>query len=136
MVAQHHPPARLPAQTSRKMSRRSPALTIKTALLSLQALLSAPEPSDPQDAEVASQYKRDKKQWEATARFWTETYAAPTKAPGGGGGGGGGAAVPVALTPQVQQLVAMGFGADAAARALRAKGGSVEQALELLFASP
>jgi len=26
----------------------SPALTIKTALLSLQALLSAPEPSDPQ----------------------------------------------------------------------------------------
>lgn len=31
----------------------SPALTIKTALLSLQALLSAPEPNDPQDAEVA-----------------------------------------------------------------------------------
>mmetsp|Transcript_26400 Transcript_26400/g.60824 ORF Transcript_26400/g.60824 Transcript_26400/m.60824 type:complete len:137 (+) Transcript_26400:156-566(+) len=31
----------------------SPALTIKTALLSLQALLCSPEPSDPQDAEVA-----------------------------------------------------------------------------------
>lgn len=30
----------------------SPALTLKTALLSLQALLSSPEPSDPQDAEV------------------------------------------------------------------------------------
>ena len=30
----------------------SPALTLKTALLSLQALLCAPEPSDPQDAEV------------------------------------------------------------------------------------
>ena len=30
----------------------SPALTLKTALLSLQALLCAPEPNDPQDAEV------------------------------------------------------------------------------------
>ena len=105
-------------------------MTIKTALLSLQALLSAPEPGDPQDAEVAGQYKRSIKDWEATARYWTETYAMPEK-PAGGGGGGGGAA----MTPQVQQLVAMGFGADAAARALRAKGGSVEQALELLFSA-
>lgn len=30
----------------------SPALTIKTALLSLQALLCSPEPDDPQDAQV------------------------------------------------------------------------------------
>ena len=30
----------------------SPALTIKTALLSLQALMCSPEPDDPQDAEV------------------------------------------------------------------------------------
>lgn len=33
----------------------SPALTLKTALLSLQALLSTPEPDDPQDAVVAQQ---------------------------------------------------------------------------------
>ncbi|KAK9090042.1 hypothetical protein Sjap_023219 [Stephania japonica] len=33
----------------------SPALTLKTALVSLQALLSAPEPDDPQDAVVAQQ---------------------------------------------------------------------------------
>ncbi len=33
----------------------SPALTLKTALLSLQALLSAPAPDDPQDAVVAQQ---------------------------------------------------------------------------------
>ncbi len=32
----------------------SPALTVRTALLSLQALLCAPEPNDPQDAIVAS----------------------------------------------------------------------------------
>jgi ubiquitin-conjugating enzyme (huntingtin interacting protein 2) len=33
----------------------SPALTLKTALLSLQALLSMPAPDDPQDAVVAQQ---------------------------------------------------------------------------------
>ena len=38
----------------------TPALTIRTALISLQALLCAPEPDDPQDAEVARQYKTDK----------------------------------------------------------------------------
>eukprot|EP00531_Pseudo-nitzschia_arenysensis_P013774 CAMPEP_0116128500 /NCGR_PEP_ID=MMETSP0329-20121206/7392_1 /TAXON_ID=697910 /ORGANISM="Pseudo-nitzschia arenysensis, Strain B593" /LENGTH=193 /DNA_ID=CAMNT_0003622641 /DNA_START=40 /DNA_END=621 /DNA_ORIENTATION=- len=53
----------------------SPALTIKTALLSLRALLSSPEPSDPQDAEVAKMYIGDRKKFEKTAKFWTETYA-------------------------------------------------------------
>ena len=33
----------------------TPALTLKTALLSLQSLLASPEPSDPQDAVVAKQ---------------------------------------------------------------------------------
>ena len=51
------------------------ALTIKTALVSLRALLSSPEPSDPQDAEVAKMYLGDRKKFEKTARFWTETYA-------------------------------------------------------------
>ena len=35
----------------------TPALTIRTALISLQALLCAPEPDDPQDAEVARMFK-------------------------------------------------------------------------------
>lgn len=35
----------------------SPALTLKTALISIQALLSTPEPDDPQDAVVAQQVK-------------------------------------------------------------------------------
>ena len=38
----------------------SPALTIRTALLSLQALLCVPEPNDPQDAVVAGEYKEAK----------------------------------------------------------------------------
>ncbi|RLN06443.1 hypothetical protein BBJ28_00011415 [Nothophytophthora sp. Chile5] len=53
----------------------SPALTIKTALLSIQALLSAAEPTDPQDAEVAKMYLHDQEQFLNTARFWTESYA-------------------------------------------------------------
>ena len=53
----------------------SPALTIKTALLSLQALLCTPEPDDPQDAEVAQMYKSNKEEFLQTARFWTEMYA-------------------------------------------------------------
>lgn len=30
---------------------------------------------DPQDAVVASQYKKDRKAWEAQAKQWTEAYA-------------------------------------------------------------
>merc|ERR1712118_228226 len=53
----------------------SPALTIRTALLSIQALLSAPEPSDPQDAEVAEMYKNKPEEFVQTARYWTDTFA-------------------------------------------------------------
>eukprot|EP00540_Astrosyne_radiata_P024013 CAMPEP_0116858638 /NCGR_PEP_ID=MMETSP0418-20121206/21294_1 /TAXON_ID=1158023 /ORGANISM="Astrosyne radiata, Strain 13vi08-1A" /LENGTH=195 /DNA_ID=CAMNT_0004492603 /DNA_START=155 /DNA_END=742 /DNA_ORIENTATION=+ len=56
----------------------SPALTIKTALLSLQALLCSPEPGDPQDAEVAKMYVQDRDNFDRTAKFWTETYAKET----------------------------------------------------------
>eukprot|EP00541_Cyclophora_tenuis_P012007 CAMPEP_0116575406 /NCGR_PEP_ID=MMETSP0397-20121206/19939_1 /TAXON_ID=216820 /ORGANISM="Cyclophora tenuis, Strain ECT3854" /LENGTH=195 /DNA_ID=CAMNT_0004104293 /DNA_START=18 /DNA_END=605 /DNA_ORIENTATION=+ len=56
----------------------SPALTIKTALLSLQALLCSPEPGDPQDAEVAKMYMSDRDNFNRTAKFWTETYAKET----------------------------------------------------------
>jgi ubiquitin-conjugating enzyme (huntingtin interacting protein 2) len=46
----------------------SPALTMKTALLSLQALMCSPEPNDPQDAEVANMYLSDKEQFTSMAR--------------------------------------------------------------------
>lgn len=52
----------------------SPALTIKTALLSLQALLCSPEPDDPQDAQVAKMYLNNIKEFNKTATFWTESY--------------------------------------------------------------
>lgn len=50
----------------------SPALTLKTALLSLQALLSSPQPDDPQDAVVAKQYISDHETYRKTAKYWTE----------------------------------------------------------------
>jgi len=53
----------------------TPALTIRTALISLQALLCAPEPDDPQDAVVANQYKSDIKKFEAQAKAWVQEYA-------------------------------------------------------------
>ena len=56
----------------------SPALTIKTALLSLQALLCSPEPDDPQDAVVAKMYKTNMEEFKKTAKFWTDTYAKKT----------------------------------------------------------
>ncbi len=55
----------------------SPALTIRTALLSLQALLCVPEPNDPQDAVVASEYKEDRKKYNAHAAEWVKKYASP-----------------------------------------------------------
>ena len=53
----------------------TPALTIRTALISLQALLCAPEPDDPQDAEVAKQYKGDRELFNYTAKQWVTNYA-------------------------------------------------------------
>ncbi|EPQ26265.1 uncharacterized protein PFL1_06200 [Pseudozyma flocculosa PF-1] len=53
----------------------SPVLTLKSTLMSLRSLLCSPEPSDPQDAEVAKHYMSDKADFEKTARYWTEIYA-------------------------------------------------------------
>ncbi|SAM68148.1 probable UBC1-E2 ubiquitin-conjugating enzyme [Ustilago bromivora] len=53
----------------------SPVLTLKSTLMSLRSLLCSPEPNDPQDAEVAKHYLRDKNDFEKTARSWTEVYA-------------------------------------------------------------
>ncbi|GAA5866917.1 hypothetical protein JCM8547_003916 [Rhodosporidiobolus lusitaniae] len=58
----------------------SPVFTLRTCLVSLQSLLSTPEPNDPQDAEVAKHYLTDRKSFEETAKFWTECYASPSSA--------------------------------------------------------
>ena len=50
-------------------------MTLRTVLLSLQALLAAAEPDDPQDAVVANQYKNNHSIFVKTARHWTNVYA-------------------------------------------------------------
>merc|ERR1712196_96612 len=86
----------------------SPALTIKTALLSIQALLCSPEPDDPQDAEVANMYLSNYERFKSTAKFWTDCYARP-KEEGTEG---------VEEDPAVVRLMDMGFPKDKCITAL------------------
>ncbi|KAK8965324.1 Ubiquitin-conjugating enzyme E2 27 [Platanthera guangdongensis] len=111
----------------------SPALTLKTALLSLQALLSAPAPDDPQDAVVAQQaslhpflpflstfsfkpcsekrwisYIRDYRKFAGTARHWTETFAKTAT---------------LGIDEKVHKLVEMGFPQDLARTVLETVNG-------------
>ncbi|CAE8711203.1 unnamed protein product, partial [Polarella glacialis] len=81
----------------------SPALTIRTALLSIQALLSAPEPDDPQDAEVAEMFKHNRELFNQTAKYWSETFANQIKS---------------SNDEKIQKIVEMGFTAEQAKSAL------------------
>ncbi|EYU32921.1 hypothetical protein ABFS83_09G067300 [Erythranthe nasuta] len=95
----------------------SPALTLKTALLSVQALLSAPEPDDPQDAVVAQQYLRDYQTFVGTARYWTESFAMTSS---------------LGLEEKVQKLMEMGFPEAQVRSSLESAGGDENLALEKL----
>lgn len=53
----------------------SPALQIRTVLLSIQALLSAPNPDDPLANDVADQWKTNEQIAIQTAREWTAAHA-------------------------------------------------------------
>ncbi|CAK7229277.1 Ubiquitin-conjugating enzyme E2 1 [Sporothrix curviconia] len=53
----------------------SPVNTIKTALLSLRLLLICPNPSDPQDAQVAKQMTDEPEYFKAVAHDWAVLYA-------------------------------------------------------------
>jgi ubiquitin-conjugating enzyme (huntingtin interacting protein 2) len=75
---------------------RAAAMTLRTVLLSLQALLAAAEPDDPQDAVVANQYKNNFKIFLQTAKHWANKYA-------------GAPNLVVECDSKVKQLVDMGF---------------------------
>lgn len=53
----------------------SPALQIRTVLLSIQALLSSPNPDDPLANDVATEWKTNNEKALQTAREWTKLYA-------------------------------------------------------------
>ena len=50
-------------------------MTIRTVLISIQAMLGQPEADDPQDAVVASQYKSNREMFDETARLWAVHFA-------------------------------------------------------------
>merc|ERR1712151_937385 len=97
----------------------SPALTIRTALLSIQALLSAPEPSDPQDAEVAEMYKNNRELFMQTAKYWTESFASEHTA--------------ASHDQKIQTIVDMGFTAEQAKSALEKNNFDTAMAINSLF---
>merc|ERR1712205_259608 len=53
----------------------SPALQIRTVLISIQALMSAPNPDDPLNNEAAEQWKSNEQAALKTAKEYTEKYA-------------------------------------------------------------
>jgi ubiquitin-conjugating enzyme (huntingtin interacting protein 2) len=111
----------------------TPALTLQTALLSIRALLTAAEPTDPQDAQVAKQYLADRPAFDAAARDWTSKYAGGAAAAGGSSPAAVAAAEEAAEDPRVSQLVSMGFDVGQCKAALAQAGGDVEVAVGLLL---
>lgn len=53
----------------------SPALTIAKVLLGIYNLITDFSPDDPMVPEIARQYKRDRAQFDAIAREWTQRFA-------------------------------------------------------------
>lgn len=96
----------------------SPALTIRTALLSLQALLCNAEPDDPQDAVVAQQYKNNREEYNRTAAQWTGQYAKDPNE---------------LLEEKVKTIAEMGFEESVIREALNRFGGDAEMALNSLL---
>lgn len=96
------------------------AMTLRTVLLSLQALMAAAEPDDPQDAVVARQYKENNSIFIRTARLWTNIYA-------------GGPNTDMELAEKIQQVMNMGFDKQKSIVALSSHNWSVEAATESLL---
>jgi len=96
------------------------AMTLRTVLLSLQALLAAAEPDDPQDAVVAKQYKENYEMFKLTAKHWAQTYAgAPSNFP--------------EFDTKISRLMDMGVDEHKARVALSSCSWDLERATEQLF---
>lgn len=96
----------------------SPVITLKSALISLQALLQSPEPSDPQDAEVAQHHMKDRESFNKTAALWTKLYASPD-----GSTGSADEADLYGISPDVvQEFESQGFEKDRVVEVLRRLG--------------
>ena len=94
----------------------TPALTIRTAQISLQALMCEPVPNDPQDAVVAKQYMSDIKLFNQTAKHWVEEYANPERN----------------VQKKIKEITEMGFTEEQAKEALEKNDEDVEKAINFL----
>ncbi|OQV17504.1 Ubiquitin-conjugating enzyme E2 K [Hypsibius exemplaris] len=95
------------------------AMTLRTVMISIQALLGSPVADDPQDAIVAGQFKSQRSLFDQTARYWAHIHA--------------GAPTSVAVMDQkVAQMVQMGFRESDVQDNLSWNGWDVEKALEKL----
>ena len=94
----------------------TPALTIRTALISLQDLMCEPVPNDPQDAVVAKQYMSDIKLFNQTAKHWVEEYANPERN----------------VQKKIKEITEMGFTEEQAKEALEKNDEDVEKAINFL----
>lgn len=54
-----------------------PALTISPILISIQAFLSSPDPTNPVSPEIAEQYVMRREEFDHVAERWTREYARP-----------------------------------------------------------
>lgn len=95
----------------------SPALSIRTALLSIQALMCSPEPDNPQDAVVASQYKEKRAEFDKTAKQWTTEYADPERL----------------KKDKIAKIMEMGFSEEQAIQALEQVGWDEAEAIQALI---
>ena len=94
----------------------TPALTIRTALISLQALMCEPVPNDPQDAVVAKQYMTDINLFNQTTKHWVEEYANPERN----------------LQKKIKEIMEMGFTEEQAKKALEKNDQDAEKAINFL----
>jgi len=96
------------------------AMTLRTVLLSLQALLTAPEPDDPQDAVVARQYLNSRETFQKTAQHWSSVHA------------GAGYALPD-YDDKIRKVVEMGVTEENARVALSSTNWDIQAATHRLF---
>ncbi|XP_015770293.1 PREDICTED: ubiquitin-conjugating enzyme E2 K-like [Acropora digitifera] len=99
------------------------AMTLRTVLLSIQALLSAAEPDDPQDAVVAQQYKENPEIYKKTARHWAEVFA------------GAPSSKDRDCEQKISRLTSMGFTKNQSLVALSTHSWNAERAVESLLNS-
>ncbi|XP_063725948.1 ubiquitin-conjugating enzyme E2 K-like [Symsagittifera roscoffensis] len=113
------------------------AMTLRTVLLSIQALLASPEPDDPQDAVVANQFRDNRAIFKKTAAFWTYYYASwdkkefiemaslvkPVQKP----------SYASEYSTMIHDLVDMGFSQEQSIAALSMKCWNKQMAVEYLF---